>query len=181
MLGAGHTGGRGTHASMASGATRTGYLVRLVDLRGPSTSRGSRSSQRSQYDKFMSLTKGTWSAYPGNQAGATTLDAHISIIWRSSEWELLQAKTLAGHPVLQRQERCRCRTCSCATSRTNGSRGSPTSTTRRRGERCGNQAKWRAQGAAMEIALANQLWESGVPLGILTGDMKEAVVCTSAR
>src|SRR4051794_31562882 len=34
VLGANHTGGRGTHASMASGATRTGYLVRLLDLRG---------------------------------------------------------------------------------------------------------------------------------------------------
>ena len=167
VLGANHTGGRGTHAAMASGATRTGYLVRLLDLRGLDVA-GLQEFQRAQYDKFMGLTKGAWSAYPGNQL--SNYATHNSIIWRTSEWELLQAKTLPipyfngktvpmPYVLLRNVESQRLVWFA--------NFHNPAS-----GKRRGDQAKWRAQAAALEIALANRLWESGVPL-ILTGDMNE--------
>ena len=167
VLGANHTGGRGTHPNMASGATRTEYLVRLLDLRGLNVA-GLQEFQRSQYDKFMSLTKGAWGAYPGNQL--SNYATHNSIVWRTSQWELLEAKTLPipyfnGTKVPMPYVLLR----NIASGRLVwfANFHNPAS-----GKRRGDQSKWRATAAAMEIALANQLWESGVPL-ILTGDMNE--------
>src|SRR6476661_1783950 len=90
-LGANHTRPGGTHPKFASGPVRTGYLVRLLDARGLDVA-GLQEFQRVQYDTFMDLTDGAWGVYPGAQL--TNWATQNSIVWRTSEWEMLDARTL---------------------------------------------------------------------------------------
>ena len=167
VLGANHTVRGGTHAGYASGVVRAGYLARLVDLRGLDVA-GLQEFQRPQMDKFLELKQGTWGAYPGTQL--TNYAGQNSIVWRTSEWELVQAKTiqvpyffgkLVPMPYVLLRNVASGRLVWFANFHNPAS-----------GKRRGDQSKWRAQAAALEIGLANQLWNSGVPL-VLTGDMNE--------
>jgi len=167
VLGANHTVRGGTHPGFASGSVRTEYLTRLLDLRALDVA-GLQEFQRPQFDKFMALTRGAWGVYPGNKV--TNYATHNSIVWRTADWELLQARTLpipyfGGKKVPMPYVLLR-----------NIDSGrlvwfanfhNPAS-----GKRRGDQSRWRAEAARMQVALANALWNTGAPL-VLTGDMNE--------
>ena len=167
VLGNNHTGPHGTHKGFASGATRTDYLIRLLDLRGLSVA-GLQEFQRPQFDRFMSRTQGAWGVYPGNQL--SNYATHNSIVWRTSQWELLEAKTLPipyFHGTKVPMPYVLLRNLQSGRLVWFANFHNPAS-----GKRRGNQSQWRNQAAAMEVALANTLWQTGVPL-VLTGDMNE--------
>jgi hypothetical protein len=167
VLGANHTRRGGTHPGFAPANVRTGYLVELLDLRGLDVA-GLQEFQRPQYDTFMSLTQGAWGAYPGGELN--NYATHNSIVWRTSEWELVQAKTISVpyfYGKLVEMPYVLLRNLDSGRLVWFANFHNPASSKRR-----GDQSKWRTRAAALQVQLANQLWSTGVPL-ILTGDMNE--------
>ena len=168
VLGANHTGGRGTHAAMASGATRTGYLVRLLDLRGLDVA-GLQEFQRVAVRQVHGPDQGRLVGVPG-QPAEQLRDAQLD---RLAYVGVGAARGQdPADPVLQRHDGADAVRPAAQRREPDGSCGSPTSTTRRRGSAAGTRRSGARRARRSEIALANRLWESGVPL-ILTGDMNE--------
>lgn len=168
ILGANHTDGRRANKKrFAPSSVRTPRTVLSLDLNGVDVV-GFQEMQATQHDQFTSITKGAWGTYPGRQL--SNYATHNSIAWRTATWRLVEANTvpityfngtLVPMPYVLLRHLASGRLVWFANFH------NPASTRKR-----APQAKWRAQAKAAQIALANRLWESGVPL-VLTGDMNE--------
>lgn len=168
VLGANHTDPRnGNKASWADSDVRTPNTIKILDNNDVDLV-GFQELNRIQYDQFMRRTSGAWAMYPGNKL--TNYATHNSIAWRTADWELLEANTipipyfkgrLIPMPYLLMRHRATGRLVWVANFH------NPASTRTR-----GDASKWRAQATAAEIALANKLYQTGVPL-VITGDMNE--------
>jgi hypothetical protein len=167
LLGAGHTAPGGDRKGFASGAERTVWAVKLLDRHGIDVA-GFQEFQPEQFTKFFEVVGDDWAVYPGDQLSRAAM--HNSIAWRTSEWELVEAESLPitytlgavirmPYVLLKNIESGRLVWFANFHNASNP-------------KGAGNQQKYRDQAKAAQVALANTLWESGVPL-ILTGDMNE--------
>lgn len=168
VLGSSHTDGGGKRGGMASGVVRIRRVAALLGQHGVDVA-GFQEFQGDQYREFLRVAGGTYDVYPGMSAGR--LGVENSLVWRTSEWTLIEAHTvqipyfdgrLRPMPyVLLRHN---------ATGRYAwfGNFHNPASNPKR-----GNNDGHRARAAAIEAALAVRLRaESGYPV-FLTGDFNE--------
>lgn len=168
VLGANHTDRRrGSKASWADSDVRTPKTIEILDNNGVDLV-GFQELNRVQHDQFMEKAGGDWAMYPGNKL--TNYATHNSIAWRTAHWKLLEANTVdvpyfrgkrIPMPYLLMRHVATGRLIWIANFH------NPASTRSR-----GDQSKWRAKAKAKQVALANRLHQSGVPL-IITGDMNE--------
>ena len=167
VLGASHTTTGGDRPRMASGATRMRYTTQLLaDNRVDVV--GMQEMQPPQQAAFRSLQGDGWGLYPADTL--TTMDGHNSIGWRTDTWQLVEAHTIAipyfhGSKVQMPYILLR----HIASNRLVwfANFHNPANT-----KFAGVNTRWRAQARIIEVALANQIWRTGVPL-IYTGDMNE--------
>lgn len=167
VLGANHTDPRnGNKASWPDSDVRTPNIIKILDNNGVDLV-GFQELNRIQYDQFMKQTTG-WAMYPGNQM--SNYATHNSIAWRTAQWQLLEANTipipyfkgrLIPMPYLLMRHVATGRLIWVANFH------NPANTRTR-----GDASKWRAQAKAAQVALANKLHQTGVPL-VMTGDMNE--------
>lgn len=168
VLGANHTDGPGANKKrFARSAVRTPNTVEILDNNGVDIV-GFQELNRVQHDQFMGITKGAWDMYPGDEL--TNYATHNSIAWRTSKWQLVEANTIPityfdgkriPMPYLLMRHKASGRLLWVANFH------NPASTRHRE-----PQLKWRTMAKNDEIALANRIHETGVPL-IITGDMNE--------
>ncbi|MFS3129362.1 alkaline phosphatase family protein [Nocardioides sp. Bht2] len=92
ILGAGHTDKNGGRKGYANSKVRMGHTVQLLQQYNLGVV-GLQEFQASQYTDFMSRTGGAYGVYPGANFGAQSAPMHNSIIWRKSEWQLVEART----------------------------------------------------------------------------------------
>jgi endonuclease/exonuclease/phosphatase family metal-dependent hydrolase len=174
LLGYGHTKPGGDAPRYEDGVTRMGYTVKILDRRGIQVV-GFQEFQNEQFDRFKQLVGDTWQAYPG--ATMTSAAMQNSIAWRTDKWELMSARTIPiiyayaawiKMPFVLLRDRETGRLVWFANFHNSYDKGT-------------DQQRYRDQARALEIGLANDLWESGVPL-VLTGDMneKETYFCDMA-
>jgi hypothetical protein len=91
LLGYGHTVPHGDHPRYTDGITRMNWTVRILhkyNLRVV----GFQEMQKPQFNRFRELTGGEYGIYPGNQL--TTAAMANSIIWKKSQWRLVEARTV---------------------------------------------------------------------------------------
>jgi endonuclease/exonuclease/phosphatase family metal-dependent hydrolase len=169
ILGANHTDGpkANKRSRFAPSTVRTPRTLLSLDLNGVDVV-GFQEMQAKQVDQFMAKAQGKWGLYPGRQL--SNYAAHNSIGWRTAQWKLVEANTvpityfngqLVPMPFVLLRHLPTGRLVWFANFH------NPASTKTRP-----PQAKWRAKAKAAQVALANRLHESGVPL-VLTGDMNE--------
>ena len=168
VLGANHTDPRnGNKAGWANSNVRTPNTVKILNNNGVDLV-GFQELNRVQHEQFMKETGGTWATYPGESL--SNYATHNSIAWRTAHWQLLEANTipityfngkLVPMPYLLMRHVATGRLLWVANFH------NPASTRAR-----GDQSKWRARAKAAQVALANKLHQTGVPL-IITGDMNE--------
>lgn len=168
VLGANHTDSRrGNKASWADSDVRTPNTIKILDNNGVDLV-GFQELNRIQHDQFMRKSGGAWAMYPGDKL--SNYATHNSIAWRTAHWQLLEANTvpityfsgkLVPMPYLLMRHVATGRLVWVANFH------NPASTRNR-----GDQSKWRGKAKAAQVALANKLHQTGVPL-IITGDMNE--------
>jgi endonuclease/exonuclease/phosphatase family metal-dependent hydrolase len=169
ILGANHTDGpkASKRHKFQPSTKRTPRAITALDLNRIDVV-GFQEMQVKQVDQFMNRTQGAWGLYPGRQL--TNYAAHNSIGWRTATWKLVEANTipityfngqLVPMPYVLLRHLDTGRLVWVANFH------NPASTKTRP-----PQAKWRKKAKAAQIALANRIHESGVPL-VLTGDMNE--------
>jgi len=166
LLGYGHTAPGGDAPRYEDGVTRMGYAVRILQNRGIQVV-GFQEFQEQQFNRFKELVGDTWQTYPG--ATLTSAAMQNSIAWRTDTWELMAARNVPvvyaygawiKMPFVLLRDKASGRLVWFANFHNSYDKGT-------------NQQKYRDQARAIEVNLANQLWESGVPL-VLTGDMNES-------
>ncbi|MGD9960425.1 alkaline phosphatase family protein [Nocardioides sp.] len=91
LLGYGHTAPGGDRKGWASGVTRMGWSVRLIEHNSLDVI-GFQEMQRPQFDRFKELVGGDFGVYPGAQL--TRAAMANSIAWRRAEWRLVEANTM---------------------------------------------------------------------------------------
>lgn len=168
ILGANHTdGARPSHKSFAPSTVRTPRAISALNLNRVDVV-GFQEMQAKQFAQFKAQTAGAWAAYPGAQL--TNYATHNTIAWRTAKWSLVEANsipityfngTLVPMPYVLLRHVTTGRLVWFANFH------NPASTKNRP-----PQYQWRMKAKAAEIALANRLWESGLPL-VITGDMNE--------
>lgn len=167
ILGANHTDGRNPRKGYATSSVRTPRVAKVLNLNGVDVV-GFQEMNRIQHTQFKKATGSTWGTYPGDQL--SNYATHNTIAWRSAEWELVEANTikityfngtLVPMPFILLRH--------LETGRLTwfANFHNPASTKNRP-----PQKEWRLKAKAAQIALANRIHESGVPL-VLTGDMNE--------
>jgi hypothetical protein len=164
VLGASHTPVGGTRAV---GTTRIVWANQLLEQHHVDVV-GFQEMQGVQLTKFLQITAGAWSVYPGFELRAR--DSENSIGWRTDEFDLVDATTVNipyfdGHaramPVVLLREK----SSGLLAYFANFHNPADTATYR-------NQGKWRALATGIEVALQNQLQSTGIPR-FMTGDMNE--------
>jgi endonuclease/exonuclease/phosphatase family metal-dependent hydrolase len=168
VLGANHTDGpKATKTNFASSTVRTPNTLKILNNNGVDIV-GFQELNRVQHDQFMKLTGDSWDMYPGDEL--TNYATHNSIAWRTAEWKLLEANTipityfngtLVPMPYLLMRHVATGRLVWVANFH------NPASTRNR-----APQLEWRLKAKAAQVALANRLHQTGVPV-IITGDMNE--------
>ena len=91
LLGAGHTAPGGDRPGWASGSTRMGWAVQLIDQNSIDVV-GFQEMQPPQYSKFAELAGSRFGIFPGNTM--TTAAMANSIAWRKDQWSVLQTETI---------------------------------------------------------------------------------------
>ncbi|CAM3483932.1 alkaline phosphatase family protein [Nocardioides dubius] len=92
ILGAGHTDNGSGRKGFEKSAVRMGYTVQLLQQYNLSVA-GLQEFQAPQYQELLRRTGDTYGIYPGATFGASSAPMHNSIIWRKSEWQLVEART----------------------------------------------------------------------------------------
>lgn len=92
ILGAGHTDNGAGRKGYAKSGVRMGHTVQLLNQYGLSVV-GLQEFQAPQHKEFLRLTGSAYGIYPGATFGATSAPMHNSIIWRTREWQLIEART----------------------------------------------------------------------------------------
>jgi hypothetical protein len=165
LLGYGHTAPGGDRKGWSDGVTRTDWAVKLLDRRAIQVV-GFQEFQTEQHDRFLEIVGDSWGVYPGNQLSRAAM--HNSIAWRTALWELVEARSVPivyadgawikmPYVLLRHKESGRL----VWFANFHNSAGKTAAAQR-----------YRDQARNLQIELANNLWESGVPL-VLTGDMNE--------
>ena len=165
ILGYGHTKPGGDAPRFEDGITRMDYTVRILKNRGLHVV-GFQELQNEQFERFKELVGDTWQTYPGAVLSSAAM--HNSIAWRTDLFELMAARNVPviyadgawirmPFVLLRHKESGRL----VWVANFHNSYG-----------RTAAAQRYRDQARAIEIDLANQLWESGAPL-VLTGDMNE--------
>jgi endonuclease/exonuclease/phosphatase family metal-dependent hydrolase len=173
VLGASHTGAGGHRNDYPAAATRMGLAISALRNNGVDVV-GFQEFESPQYSMFTAQA-GEYSTYPGLSLGNKSV--RFNIAWRSSMWQLVEAHTLSipyaggsriAMPVVLLE------------STTTGKRvwfanfHNPADT-----PRLGNNSRWRAEAASIEVAHLTQLFqEQGYPV-IATGDYneRESIFC----
>ena len=164
LLGYGHTK-NGARPRFEDGITRTDYAVKVLDRRGIEVA-GFQEFQEQQHKRFFEIVGDSWAVYPGNQLSRAAM--HNSIAWRTALWELVEARSIPivyaegawikmPFVLLRHKESGRL----VWFANFHNAYG-----------RTAEAQRYRNQARNLQIQLANELWESGVPL-VLTGDMNE--------
>lgn len=165
LLGYGHTKPGGDRKGWADGITRTDWAVKILDRFGVDVV-GFQEFQNEQHDRFFEIVGDSWAVYPGDALSNAAM--HNSIAWRTALWELVEARSIPivyAHGawikmpfvLLRHKESGRL----VWFANFHNAYG-----------RTAEAQRYRDQARNLQIGLANQLWESGVPL-VLTGDMNE--------
>jgi hypothetical protein len=171
LLGASHTTGPDRRRAFAVGRARVPGQVAMLDRKAV-TLAGFQEFQRSQVQKFVSVTRGQWTVYPG--LSSIPMLGENSVGWRRDTWtpvekHIIDIPYFGGHPrgmayvLLQH--------------RTTGHRvwlanfHNPANIG-------GDFARFRAQSVAIEVQLARRLGADGTPV-LFTGDMndRQAFAC----
>jgi hypothetical protein len=164
VLGASHTLNSRTYAT---GVQRQTGVVRLLANHHVDVV-GFQEMQSPQLAQFLTLTGGAYAVYPGSQLRA--VDGENSIAWRTDTWSLVQAKTVdipyfdgnVRHmPYVELQN--------AKTGLKVWFANFHNPATNRSHPR---QDSWRMKAIGLEVALANTLHNTGLPV-VLTGDMNE--------
>lgn len=101
LLGAGHTAPGGNRPGWASGWTRMGWAVQLIDEERLDVV-GFQEMQSPQYRRFREEKGTSWGVYPGNQLSDAAMNN--SIAWRKGEWSLVEKRSILipyfdGHKI----------------------------------------------------------------------------------
>ena len=167
ILGWSHTVPGGDRPGYASGEKRAAWVMEILERRDLDVV-GFQELQTQQLDVMRGIAGDTWEFYPADQSTAFAM--HNSIGWRTDKWQAVEkylipipyfrGKLIPMPYVLLRH---------VETGRLvwHANFHNPADTRYRP-----SQEKWRDQAMALQIDLANRLWESGLPL-IITGDMNE--------
>jgi endonuclease/exonuclease/phosphatase family metal-dependent hydrolase len=91
VLGAGHTGPRGSKPSYASGTTRIGWIAQLLRQLDIDVV-GLQEYEPVQHDAFERLTGDSYGIYPGPALGRNAI--RNSIAWDRSAWEAVSTHTI---------------------------------------------------------------------------------------
>ncbi len=164
VLGASHTPPGGTRAV---GTTRIVWAKQLLDLHHVDVV-GFQEMQGVQLAKFQQLAGSSWAVYPG--FSLRPRDTENSIGWRTDRFELVEATTV-GIPYFDGNRRSmpivllRNKRSGLLSYFANFHNPADTATYR-------NQGQWRAEATRIEVALQNQLRQTGIP-SFMTGDMNE--------
>lgn len=177
VLGWSHTAAGGSKARMASGETRMQWTARLLANQAVSVV-GMQELQPRQQRTFREIHGSTWDLYPEDTL--TRIDGHNSIGWRTADWELAEAHTVAipyfhGSKVQMPYVLLRHKASGRLVWFVNVHNPA---TTRKHG----NNARWRWYARNLEAALATELYATGLPV-VMTGDMNETTpfFCTMTR
>ena len=167
ILGWSHTVPGGDRPGYASGEQRAAWVMKILGKKDLDVV-GFQELQTQQFKVMRNIAGDTWEFYPGDQSTAFAM--HNSLGWRTDKWQAVEkyllpipyfrGKMVPMPYVLLRH---------VETGRLVwfANFHNPADTKYRP-----SQEKWRDQAMALQIALANRLWESGLPL-IITGDMNE--------
>jgi endonuclease/exonuclease/phosphatase family metal-dependent hydrolase len=142
-----------------------GYSVKILQNRGIQVV-GFQEFQNEQFDRFKELVGDTWQTYPG--ATMTSAAMQNSIAWRTDLFELMGARNV---PVIYKDGAWIRMPFVLLRHRESGRLVWFANFHNSYGRTATDQRN-RDQARAIEVDLANQLWESGAPL-VLTGDMNE--------
>ncbi len=164
VLGSSHTPPGGKRASGVARMTGVNQLLEQHDVEVA----GFQELQADQYNRFMEMTAGSWAAYPGLQLARK--DSENSIGWRTDTFSLVKAETINipyfnGNPrkmpvVLLREK-------STGVLSYFANFHNPASISK-----YGNATAYRREATRIEIALANKLELTGIPV-FFTGDFNE--------
>ena len=167
ILGWSHTEPGGRRPGYASGEQRAEWVVKILAKKDLDVV-GFQELQSPQLEVMRNLTGDTWRYYPADKSTAFAM--HNSIGWRTDKWEavekyLIEIPYFRGNMVPMPYVLLR----HLETGRLVwfANFHNPADT-----KYVPPQEKWRDQAMALQIELANRLWESGLPL-IITGDMNE--------
>jgi hypothetical protein len=164
VLGASHTR---NSAKYATGTVRMNGVLKILTAHDVDVV-GFQELQSVQLAAFLAGTAGTFAVYPGTELRA--LDGENSLAWRTDTWDLVEASTvpvpyfngnLRQMPVIKLRNK--------ATGMTAWFANFHNPATNRKHPR---QDRWRRAAIQVEVALANQLHATGVPV-FFTGDMNE--------
>jgi endonuclease/exonuclease/phosphatase family metal-dependent hydrolase len=167
LLGFKHTVPGGDAKGFADGRTRMGYAVSFLNKWGVDVV-GFQEFQPEQRDRFMALTGRSWDHFPGDTM--SRIDMHNSIAWRTAEWQPIQKETikipyfdgeLVDMPYVLLRNLATGRLVWFANFHNPASVRGPAQ-------------KWRTEAMRREVALANTLDATGIPV-VFTGDMNENI------
>lgn len=167
VLGSSHTSAGGKDARMASGPARVGGVLELLS-RHELDVVGFQEFQGNQRAAFRSRVGDRWGMYPGDELRAG--DGENSVAWRTDVWEAVEKKTV---PIPYFNGRARNMPYVLLQHKATGIRAwfstfhNPADTRKFRG-----QGGHRAAATSREIALFNELRQTGVPV-FVTGDMND--------
>jgi endonuclease/exonuclease/phosphatase family metal-dependent hydrolase len=165
VLGHFHTAKGGDRKGFASGPARMKMAYRILDKRGINVV-GFQELQPPQLDKFNKLTGDSWGVYPGGRL--ENIAMHNSIAWKTHKWERVSASYInipyfKGKPVKMPVVKLRHRKTGRLVYFANFHNPADTH---------GNAQKWRDKARRKQIALANSITSTRIPL-VITGDMNE--------
>jgi endonuclease/exonuclease/phosphatase family metal-dependent hydrolase len=165
LLGYGHTKPGGDAPRFEDGITRTDYAVKILDRRGIQVA-GFQEFQEQQHKRFFEIVGSSWAVYPGNQLSRAAM--HNSIAWRTASWELVEARSI---PIVY-ADGAWIKMPFVLLRHKDSGRLVWFANFHNAYGRTAEAQRYRDQARNLQIKLANELWESGVPL-VLTGDMNE--------
>ena len=167
VLGASHTGPKGDKSRYASGKTRMGWAVQLINEHQLSIV-GFQELEHVQYDRFTALEGGAFATYPGRDPDQLVVANNIA--WRTDTWRLLSATTFSVPYFYGKPSR---RPLVLLQNVHTGQEVYVLNTHNPADVR-GNARRWRDQAVRIEAALINQLRAThpDIPV-LLTGDMND--------
>jgi hypothetical protein len=165
LLGAGHTARGGNRKGWATGQTRMRWQVSLLRAHDVSVA-GFQEFQAPQFNTFQAIAGGEYGVFPGLSMGQAPVQN--SIVWRSADWELLEAGTTPipyfdGHRIPMPHVLLR-----------NVASGQQVwfANYHNPADAHGPAERWRSMATSIETALVNRLGADGTPV-VVTGDFNE--------
>lgn len=167
-LGASHTDRGGSRAGMASGVTRTKWMIKLMNRYNIKVA-GLQEFQKPQMYYFKKRASNRFGLFPGKKAKQR--NTHNAVIWRKDTFKLVKPSTvkipyfngrMLDMPVVRLRERASGREIFVVSVHN-------PATTRQHG----NQLRWREKAMRIEIQLTKRLLKRHRIPVFMTGDMNE--------